>query len=67
MERTFTKQRSLRTAVARPVSSLGVTLIVSLELRSESDGSYPYIEGGSVGEGDRADVTDMTHAYLKTN
>ena len=44
-----------------------MTLIGSLELRSESDGSDPYIEGGSVGEGDRDDVADMTHAYSKTN
>ena len=67
MGRTFTKQRSLKTAVVRPVSSLGVTLIVSLELRGESDVTYPYIEGGSVGEGDRVDVTDTTPVYSKTN
>lgn len=44
-----------------------MTLIVSLELRGESHGSYPCIEGGGVGEVDLGDVADMTHASLKTN
>lgn len=44
-----------------------MTVIVSLELRSESDGSRPYVEGGGVGEVDLVDGTDTTHECLKTN